>query len=94
MKTLDGKTAIVTGGASGIGRAVVALFLKHGARVALFDQNESAIKKTMDSLSEDTEILAVSVDLTDPELTQKAVQDVVKHFEKNFTTFCDKVNVA
>ncbi len=31
MKTLDGKTAIVTGGASGIGRAVVALFLQQGA---------------------------------------------------------------
>jgi NAD(P)-dependent dehydrogenase (short-subunit alcohol dehydrogenase family) len=82
MKTLDGKTAIVTGGASGIGRAVVALFLKQGARVALFDQNESAIKETMDSLSEDAQVLAVSVDLIDPDLTQKAVQDVVKYFEK------------
>ncbi|MAT43347.1 MAG: short-chain dehydrogenase [Anaerolineaceae bacterium] len=82
MKTLDGKTAIVTGGASGIGRAVLALFLKHGARVALFDQNESAIKETLDNLSEDTDLLAISVDLTDPVLTEKAVQDVVKRFEK------------
>lgn len=82
MKTLDGKIAIVTGGASGIGRAVVALFLQQGASVALFDQNESAIKETLDSLPEETEVMAVPVDLTDPDLTQKAVQDVVKNFEK------------
>ena len=61
------KTAIVTGGASGIGRAVVELFIHHGARVALFDQNKIAIKETMDGLPEEAEILAISVDLTDPD---------------------------
>jgi len=38
MGWLDGKTALVTGGGSGIGRAVVARFVEEGARVAVMDR--------------------------------------------------------
>ncbi|MBP6986181.1 MAG: SDR family oxidoreductase [Alphaproteobacteria bacterium] len=41
-KRLENKVAIVTGGASGIGRATCLLFAKHGARVAITDINQAA----------------------------------------------------
>ena len=38
MRLLEGKRAVVTGGASGIGEAVVSCFARQGARVAIFDR--------------------------------------------------------
>ena len=37
---LEGKTAIVTGGGSGIGRTSAHALAREGARVAIFDRNE------------------------------------------------------
>ncbi len=48
---LDGKVAIVTGGASGMGRATVLRFLEEGARVVVGDLNETNNKELMDELS-------------------------------------------
>ena len=42
MKGLSGKIAIVTGGASGIGEAIVMRLVEEGCRVALFDINQQA----------------------------------------------------
>ena len=40
MKVLEGKAAIVTGSARGIGRAAAALLAEHGARVMIADLDE------------------------------------------------------
>ena len=43
---LDGRNAIVTGGAQGIGRAIVERFLDSGAAIAIWDRDIDLAKKT------------------------------------------------
>jgi NAD(P)-dependent dehydrogenase (short-subunit alcohol dehydrogenase family) len=51
MGRLEGKRAIVTGAASGIGRASVRLFAQEGARVLAVDRAEEGLRQTIDGLA-------------------------------------------
>lgn len=51
---LAGKAAIVTGGASGIGRAIARALIAQGVRVAIGDINEVNVKRTAEELGADT----------------------------------------
>ena len=42
-RTIKGKTALVTGAASGMGKAIAALFAEDGARVAAIDRNADGL---------------------------------------------------
>lgn len=52
MNRLEGKIAIITGGASGIGKGIAMAFVKEGARVAIIDLNEEAGNQTIKELQE------------------------------------------
>ena len=45
MGRLDGKVAIVTGGSSGIGKAIAVLYAKEGADVVIISRKEEALKE-------------------------------------------------
>lgn len=52
MNRLEGKIAIITGGASGIGKGIAMAFVKEGAKVAIIDLNEEAGNQTITELQE------------------------------------------
>ncbi|MCJ0931488.1 SDR family NAD(P)-dependent oxidoreductase [Virgibacillus halodenitrificans] len=52
MGKLQGKVAIITGGAGGIGSGMATAFVKEGAKVAIVDLNEEAGQKTVKKLQE------------------------------------------
>ncbi|HYC16687.1 MAG TPA: SDR family NAD(P)-dependent oxidoreductase [Pseudolabrys sp.] len=62
---LGGRNAVVTGGAQGIGRAIVERFLESGAAVAIWDRDIDLAKKTAAELQKRGRISPVRVDVTD-----------------------------
>src|SRR5919198_323377 len=48
MRLLEGKVALITGAASGQGRAASLLFAEHGARIAVADVNDDGARETVD----------------------------------------------
>jgi NAD(P)-dependent dehydrogenase (short-subunit alcohol dehydrogenase family) len=82
---LKGKVALITGGDSGIGRAVAVLFAREGADVAItyLPEEESDAKETKTAVeSEGRRALIISGDITDSKFCQKAVETTVKNFDK------------
>lgn len=81
MSLLDGKVALVTGGASGIGRAVVRAFAAEGARVAFVDVDEGGGKETEELVAETGgEALFAPTDVSDPDAIESAVAVAVSRF--------------
>ena len=76
---LTGRTAIVTGGDSGIGRAVAALFAREGANVAILylDEHDDAAKTVGIVEGEGRRSLAIAGDIGDQAFCQTAVARVV-----------------
>lgn len=67
---LAGRRILITGGASGIGRATGELFVKEGARVALLDREESNV----DAVASSVGATAVVADVTDSSAVRRGVQ--------------------
>jgi NAD(P)-dependent dehydrogenase (short-subunit alcohol dehydrogenase family) len=75
---LDGKVAIVTGGASGLGRATVELFVAEGARVVIADVDASAGAALADDLGETAAFQAT--DVSDADQVQAMVDVTIGRF--------------
>ena len=68
MENLAGKTAFITGGASGIGFAMAQAFLNEGMNVAIVDVDEGALQVAAEKLSgSNAKVMALKLDVTDRE---------------------------
>ena len=76
MGALDGRVALVTGGARGIGAATARRLAADGATVALLDLDESAAAATAAEISPDA--IGVGADVTDAAAVEQAVGQVVE----------------
>ena len=78
-KKLQGKVALVVGGASGIGRAIAECFYAEGATVALADRNQDACEEIARLLGDSA--TQHSVDVADETSVQLMVNEVVRHHQ-------------
>jgi 2-hydroxycyclohexanecarboxyl-CoA dehydrogenase len=74
MKGLSGKVAIVTGGGSGIGEAIVLRLAEEGCRVALFDINQQAGEAVAEAAQ--GEVAVFKTDITDMDSVESSVAAV------------------
>lgn len=81
MKRLEGKTAIITGAAGGLGKHISILFAEQGANLALVDINENALKAVQKKCEEiGATVLSEVVDLSNVNDTEFFVNKVVSNF--------------
>lgn len=77
-RDFDGRTALVTGGAGGIGLAIARQLAEGGASVVLLDLERQALDVAAASLAEPRHHLALAVDVTRPEGVEQAVATVLE----------------
>jgi NAD(P)-dependent dehydrogenase (short-subunit alcohol dehydrogenase family) len=79
---LAGRFAVVTGGARGIGRAIVERFLDSGAAVAIWDRDLALAEKAMGELKSRGKVVAAGVDVTKPSEAEGARMLTLKAFPR------------
>ncbi|MFA5455754.1 MAG: SDR family NAD(P)-dependent oxidoreductase [Sulfurimonas sp.] len=75
---LENRIAIVTGGASGLGKVTVEMLLSNNAKVVVLDIN----KEALDSLAENENILKIVCDITKEDEIANAVNKTIEKFSK------------
>ncbi len=77
---LKDKVIIVTGGAKGIGEAIVRLLVQEGAVPVILDKDELASKKLLEEIQ--SKGIFIKTDLTSSEACKKAVEEINHHYKR------------
>jgi NAD(P)-dependent dehydrogenase (short-subunit alcohol dehydrogenase family) len=80
---LEGKVAIVTGGATGLGKAMANEYARLGANIVIASRKQENLDKAADEISKQgTKVLTVQTDVRQPDQVQNMVDATVKEFGK------------
>ena len=83
MLDLKGKTAVITGGGSGIGRSIAQKFAQQNAEVIIFELTEDHATDTLKDIRDaGGQALAYACDVSDPDSVKAAVDNTVKDSKK------------
>ena len=77
---LDGKVAVITGAASGIGHAIAKRYLEAGARVVIADLNAEGAAKAARELASDKSAIGVGMDVSNEEQVNAGIARTVEVF--------------
>ena len=94
MENLSGQVAVVTGGASGIGRGMAEAFLERGMKVVLADVEAKALKTTVAELRRGgSEVVGVECDVSSSESVEHLRDEALSHFGA-VHVLCNNAGVA
>jgi NAD(P)-dependent dehydrogenase (short-subunit alcohol dehydrogenase family) len=94
MREFKGKTAFITGGASGIGLAMAKAFAEAGMNVMLADVEQGALDQARKDLGQyGNHVLGVACDVADPDSVERAAQATFSAFGK-VHVLCNNAGVA
>ena len=80
-RSVEGKIAIVTGAASGMGRATAHLFADEGARLAIVDINDDGLQAVAQEIRDaGGDVRAWAIDIADGDAIATMVKEAVEHF--------------
>ena len=83
MDRVKGKVAVVTGAASGIGRATALLLAKEGAKIAIVDIDKNGGKETADKINSNSGYAGFwYMDVTNEELVKQIFHEINKEYGK------------
>jgi NADP-dependent 3-hydroxy acid dehydrogenase YdfG len=80
MAKLAGKVAVITGGGSGVGKAVATLFLKEGAKVVIAGRDAAKLDTVIQELGGSPDLVALPTDVTSANACQTLIVDTMSKF--------------